>query len=40
MKILATGPSGPPEELDPLRAARHEVVVANPETIPHWRARR
>jgi D-3-phosphoglycerate dehydrogenase / 2-oxoglutarate reductase len=30
MKILATGPSGPPEELDPLRAAGHEVVIGRP----------
>jgi phosphoglycerate dehydrogenase-like enzyme len=30
MKILATGPSGPPEELEALRAAGHEVVIGRP----------
>ena len=30
MKILASGPSGPPEDLDPLRAAGHEVVIGRP----------
>jgi len=27
MKILATGPSGPPDELNPLHDAGHEVIV-------------
>lgn len=27
MKVLVTGPSGPLEELEPLREARHEVIV-------------
>ncbi len=30
MKILATGLSGPPEELGPLREAGHEVVIGRP----------
>lgn len=30
MRILATGPSGPPEELEALRAAGHEVVIGRP----------
>ena len=30
MKILASGPSGAPSELDPLRAAGHEVVIGRP----------
>ena len=30
MKILATGPSGPPEELKPLRDAGHEVLIGRP----------
>ena len=38
MKILATGPSGPPEELDALRAAGHEVVIGRPLDMPSRRA--
>src|SRR4030095_1736782 len=38
MKILATGPSGSPEELDPLRAAGHEVVIGRPLDMPNHRA--
>ena len=38
MKILATGPSGPPEELDALRAAGHEVVIGRPLDMPGRRA--
>ena len=30
LTVIATGPSGPPEELDPLRKAGHEVVVGRP----------
>jgi D-3-phosphoglycerate dehydrogenase len=30
LTILATGPSGPPEELEPLRAAGHEVLIGRP----------
>lgn len=38
MKILATGPSGPAEELDALRAAGHEVVIGRPLDMPGRRA--
>jgi phosphoglycerate dehydrogenase-like enzyme len=38
MRILATGPSGPAEELDPLRAAGHEVVIGRPLDMPGRRA--
>jgi D-3-phosphoglycerate dehydrogenase len=38
MKILATGPSGSPEELDTLRAAGHEVVIGRPLDMPNRRA--
>lgn len=38
MKILATGPSGSAEELDPLRAAGHEVVIGRPLDMPNRRA--
>ena len=38
MKILATGPSGPSEELDALRAAGHEVVIGRPLDMPNRRA--
>jgi D-3-phosphoglycerate dehydrogenase len=38
MKILATGPSGPDSELDPLRHAGHEVVVGRPLDQPGRRA--
>lgn len=34
MKILASGPSGPPTELDPLREAGHEVVIGRPLDQP------
>lgn len=34
MRILATGPSGPPAELDPLRRAGHEVIVGRPLDAP------
>jgi D-3-phosphoglycerate dehydrogenase len=30
LTVIATGPSGPPEELDPLRKAGHEVVIGRP----------
>jgi D-3-phosphoglycerate dehydrogenase len=38
MRILATGPSGPPEDLDPLRQAGHEVVIGRPLDTPGRRA--
>jgi D-3-phosphoglycerate dehydrogenase len=38
MRILATGPSGPAEELDVLRAAGHEVVIGRPLDMPGRRA--
>jgi hypothetical protein len=38
LTVIATGPSGPPEELDPLRAAAHEVVVGRPLDLPGRRA--
>ncbi|HEU5321998.1 MAG TPA: NAD(P)-dependent oxidoreductase, partial [Methylomirabilota bacterium] len=38
MKVLASGPSGPAAELDPLRAAGHEVVVGRPLDAPGRRA--
>ena len=34
MRILASGPSGPPTELEPLRAAGHEVVIGRPLDQP------
>jgi D-3-phosphoglycerate dehydrogenase len=34
LTVIATGPSGPPEELDPLRAAGHEVVIGRPLDMP------
>lgn len=34
MRVLATGPSGPAEELDPLRAAGHEVIIGRPLDDP------
>ncbi len=34
MKILASGPSGPAEDLDPLREAGHEVVIGRPLDAP------
>ncbi|MBI1737157.1 MAG: hypothetical protein HYR51_18460 [Candidatus Rokubacteria bacterium] len=30
LTVLATGPSGPAEELDPLRAAGLDVVIGRP----------
>jgi D-3-phosphoglycerate dehydrogenase / 2-oxoglutarate reductase len=30
LTVIATGPSGPPDELEPLRAAGHEVVIGRP----------
>ena len=38
MRILATGPSGPAEELEALRAAGHEVVIGRPLDMPGRRA--
>jgi D-3-phosphoglycerate dehydrogenase / 2-oxoglutarate reductase len=38
LTVVATGPSGPPEELDPLRRAGHEVVVGRPLDMPDRRA--
>ena len=38
MKILATGPSGPPEELEALAAAGHDVVIGRPLDMPGRRA--
>ncbi|MCI0548872.1 MAG: dehydrogenase [Candidatus Rokubacteria bacterium] len=34
MRIIATGPSGPAAELDPLREAGHEVVIGRPLDTP------
>jgi D-3-phosphoglycerate dehydrogenase len=34
LTVIATGPSGPPEELDPLRAAGHELVIGRPLDLP------
>jgi phosphoglycerate dehydrogenase-like enzyme len=38
MKILATGPSGPTHELDPLSEAGHEVIIGRPLDQPGRRA--
>jgi D-3-phosphoglycerate dehydrogenase len=38
MKILATGPSGTPEEMDTLRDAGHEVLIGRPLDQPGRRA--
>jgi D-3-phosphoglycerate dehydrogenase / 2-oxoglutarate reductase len=38
LTVIATGPSGPPEELEPLRAAGHEVVIGRPLDAPGRRA--
>jgi D-3-phosphoglycerate dehydrogenase / 2-oxoglutarate reductase len=38
LTVIATGPSGPPEELEPLRAAGHEVVIGRPLDSPGRRA--
>lgn len=34
MRILATGPSGPPDELNPLSEAGHQVIVGRPLDQP------
>src|SRR5215475_626184 len=34
MRILASGPSGPAEDLDPLRGAGHEVLIGRPLDTP------
>ena len=34
LTVIATGPSGPSEELDPLREAGHEVVIGRPLDMP------
>jgi D-3-phosphoglycerate dehydrogenase len=34
MRVLATGPSGPAAELDPLREAGHEVAIGRPLDLP------
>jgi D-3-phosphoglycerate dehydrogenase len=38
LTVIATGPSGPPEELEPLRKAGHEVIVGRPLDMPDRRA--
>jgi D-3-phosphoglycerate dehydrogenase len=38
MKILATGPSGTAEDLEPLRAAGHEVIIGRPLDTPGRKA--
>lgn len=38
MRILATGPSGPTEELEALRTAGHELVIGRPLDMPGRRA--
>lgn len=38
MRILASGPSGAPEDLDPLRRAGHEVVIGRPLDTPGRKA--
>jgi D-3-phosphoglycerate dehydrogenase len=38
LTVIATGPSGPPEELDPLRRAGHEVVIGRPLDMKDRRA--
>jgi D-3-phosphoglycerate dehydrogenase / 2-oxoglutarate reductase len=38
MRILATGPSGAAEDLDPLREAGHEVVIGRPLDTPGRKA--
>ena len=38
LTVIATGPSGPPEELDPLRTAGHEVVIGRPLDMPGRKA--
>jgi D-3-phosphoglycerate dehydrogenase len=34
MRILASGPSGPAEDLDPLRQAGHDVIIGRPLDAP------
>jgi D-3-phosphoglycerate dehydrogenase len=38
MRILATGPSGSPEDLDPLREGGHEVIIGRPLDTPGRKA--
>jgi len=38
MRILATGPSGSPEDLDPLRQGGHEVIIGRPLDAPGRKA--
>ena len=38
LTVIATGPSGSPDELDPLRAAGHEVIIGRPLDMPGRRA--
>ena len=38
MKILATGPSGPADELDPLRQEGHEIIIGRPLDQPGRKA--
>jgi D-3-phosphoglycerate dehydrogenase len=38
LTVVATGPSGPPEDLEPLRAAGHTVVIGRPLDAPGRRA--
>jgi D-3-phosphoglycerate dehydrogenase len=38
LTVIATGPSGGPEELHPLRAAGHEVLVGRPLDLPDRQA--
>ena len=38
MRILATGPSGSPEDLDPLREGDHEVIIGRPLDMPSRKA--
>ena len=38
LTVIATGPSGPPEELDPLRKSGHEVVIGRPLDMRDRRA--
>ena len=40
LTVIATGPSGAPEELDPLRAAGHEVIIGRPLDMPGRRGLR
>src|SRR5262245_40920252 len=38
LTVIATGPSGPLEELEPLRAAGHEVIIGRPLDMPDRKA--